>query len=855
MTDAGMTETAGAKAAGMGAGVLIRAEDLGKTFPLPQGLIDRLRGRPGVAVHALSGVSFDLMRGETLGIVGESGCGKSTLARCLVRLHEADSGRILFEGADIADLSGADRRTFNRRVQMIFQDPYSSLNPRMTVRQILAEALSVHRMRPGAEIPARIAELLDLVRLPPDAEGRYPHEFSGGQRQRIGIARALAVEPEVLVADELVSALDVSVQAQVVNLLLDLQDRLHLTVVFVAHDLRLVRHISHRVAVMYLGKIVEIGPTEALFAAPRHPYTRALLDAAPETRPRAPQPVRRRARRTAEPDPSAEGLPLQHPLPACLRALFCRTAAAFAARAGPSRRLSSGRLRPEGACMSYADFQARIARINDVLCAINILGWDARTQMPPGGVDARGHQVATLTALARAMATGDDLRRAIDGAREELAGAPKDDLSLRALDLAEGEIAILARIPARITEEMAGLSTRAHAAWAAARAANDFAGYAPLLERMMAMQREISSAIGTAAHPYDPMVARFEPGMTHAELQRIYGALKEALVPLIQRAKDAPQPRADFLSRSFPIPQQKAFGLMIAERLGYDLHHGRLDDTVHPFEISFTRDDVRITSRFREDWLPGGIFALWHEAGHGMYEQGGDPARVRSIFATDLVNLYAVNGASFGMHESQSRLWENRVGRSEQFWDLHFGALRDTFPDQLRDVGARDFWRSVNRVHPGFIRVEADELTYDMHIILRTEIEAALMTGDLQVADIPAVWAEKMRDYLGVEVPDDTRGALQDVHWSHGYLGSFPTYTLGNIMASQFFAAASREAEIAAGLESGDYAPLRHWLTHNIYRHGRASSPKETLLRATGSALDPAPYIADLTAKVDALTA
>lgn len=265
--------------------VLIAARDLGKDFPLPRGLFDRFTGRPALAVHALNGVSLDLHRGETLGVVGESGCGKSTLARALVRLHEVDRGQILFEGTDIASLTGPARRGFNRRVQMIFQDPYSSLNPRMTVRQILAEALGVHKMRPAAEIPDRIAALLDLVRLPQDAADRYPHEFSGGQRQRIGIARALSVEPEVLVADELVSALDVSVQAQVVNLLLDLQQRLDLTVLFVAHDLRLVRHISHRVAVMYLGKVVEIGPTEAMFTAPRHPYTKALIDAAPEMDP------------------------------------------------------------------------------------------------------------------------------------------------------------------------------------------------------------------------------------------------------------------------------------------------------------------------------------------------------------------------------------------------------------------------------------------------------------------------------------------------------------------------------------------------------------------------------------------
>jgi len=274
---------------------LIKVEQVTKRFPLPHHLSARLRGQPRPAVHALNGVSFELRRGETLGIVGESGCGKSTLARVLVRLLECDEGRVLFGGDDISALGGAAGRDFNRRVQMVFQDPYSSLNPRMTVRQVLAEALSVHKMRPKSEIGARIAELLSLVRLPADAADRYPHEFSGGQRQRIGIARALAVEPEVLVADELVSALDVSVQAQVVNLLLQLQEKLHLTVVFVAHDLRLVRHISHRVAVMYLGSIVELGPTEALFSAPRHPYTKALLDAAPDLVPGG-EPGRRTSR-------------------------------------------------------------------------------------------------------------------------------------------------------------------------------------------------------------------------------------------------------------------------------------------------------------------------------------------------------------------------------------------------------------------------------------------------------------------------------------------------------------------------------------------------------------------------------
>jgi oligopeptide/dipeptide ABC transporter ATP-binding protein len=264
---------------------LIGVEDLVMTFPRPRSVIDRLAGRPASIVRALNGVSFAVKRGETLGIVGESGCGKSTLARCLVRLHNPDSGRVDFAGVDVLKLQGAERRAYNRRVQMVFQDPYSSLNPRMTVRHALTEAITFHNLRQGEGVGQRIAELMNLVRLPSDAADRYPHEFSGGQRQRIGIARALAVEPECLIADELVSALDVSVQAQIVNLLLELQARLHLTVLFIAHDLRLVRHISHRVAVMYLGSIVELAETETVFTRPAHPYTAALLKAAPELDP------------------------------------------------------------------------------------------------------------------------------------------------------------------------------------------------------------------------------------------------------------------------------------------------------------------------------------------------------------------------------------------------------------------------------------------------------------------------------------------------------------------------------------------------------------------------------------------
>lgn len=264
---------------------VMKIDNLHLAFPMARSLVDVIRRRPGRSVNALNGVSLELQKGETLGVVGESGCGKSTLARCIVRLNTPTRGHIQFSGHDIFGPETLRDRSYNRRVQMMFQDPYSSLNPRMTTGQILTEALRVHKMRPEEDIPDRLAELLDLVRLPQDAAGKLPHEFSGGQRQRIAIARALAVEPEVLIADELVSALDVSVQAQVINLLLELQERLGLTILFVAHDLRLVRHVSNRVAVIYLGRIVEIGDSETLFSAPSHPYSQALLSAAPSLDP------------------------------------------------------------------------------------------------------------------------------------------------------------------------------------------------------------------------------------------------------------------------------------------------------------------------------------------------------------------------------------------------------------------------------------------------------------------------------------------------------------------------------------------------------------------------------------------
>jgi carboxypeptidase Taq len=504
--------------------------------------------------------------------------------------------------------------------------------------------------------------------------------------------------------------------------------------------------------------------------------------------------------------------------------------------------------------MGFSAFEAEIAKVNDILCAVNLLTWDSRTMMPPGGVAARAKQLATLTGLARDIATGDAMLRAIEDARRSDEPDP-DGLRAKAVEEAGRQIGILARIPAKLVAEATELKTNAQAAWVTARAENDFAGFAPWLERTLDLQRETAVAIGYADHPYDALVSSYEPDMTWARLQPLYDALKTALIPLSEAARDLPPIRADFLERSYPVEKQRAFAVAMARRMGYDVDRGRLDDTVHPFEISFTRADVRITARFRERWLPVGLFSVWHEAGHGIYEQGVEPRFTRSIFAMDLVNLYAVGGASFGLHESQSRLFENRVGRSRRFWDLHFGELRDVFPAELADVSAPDFWRAVNTPRPSLIRVEADELTYDAHIILRSEIEAGLLADEIRVADLPAIWAEKMKSYLGLDVPSDTLGVLQDVHWSSGMMGSFPTYTIGNIMGAQLYRAACADAAVADGIDRGDYAPLTAWLGTHVHRHGRSLTPAEILRAATGKPLAVDDYVAALRAKVTDLAA
>ncbi|MCA1775173.1 MAG: carboxypeptidase M32 [Loktanella sp.] len=496
------------------------------------------------------------------------------------------------------------------------------------------------------------------------------------------------------------------------------------------------------------------------------------------------------------------------------------------------------------------DFHTRVARLNDVLCAVNALSWDARTMMPKGGAETRGHQIATLKGIAREMILAPGMHDAVDAALETTADRDPRDLDRRAAEAVAAAIDHHSRIPADLLRAQAEQSTLSGAAWAEARATSDFAIFRPYLERTVALAREQADALGHDGHPYDPMVRIFEPGETAASLSTFFATLRDGLLPILDAARGRAQPRTDFLYRDYPEACQQAFALETARLLGLDADRSRLDSTVHPFEISLTRNDVRITSRWARTYLPMSIFGSIHETGHALYELGADPRLTRGAHATDMIGLYAVAGTSFGMHESQSRLLENHVGRSPAFWARHFARLRDTFPDQFADVTEAEFVASVNRVEPGLVRVEADELTYDLHIMLRVEIEMALMDGSLAVADIPSVWNAAMQRDLGLQVPDDGLGCLQDVHWSSGYIGSFPTYTIGNVTAAQIMAHLDATTPaVREGLDRGETTALRDALFDLVWRHGRSRSRAEMLEGIGAVANDPQAYLRYLKGK------
>jgi carboxypeptidase Taq len=476
----------------------------------------------------------------------------------------------------------------------------------------------------------------------------------------------------------------------------------------------------------------------------------------------------------------------------------------------------------------------------------NALAWDERTMLPPGAGEFRTEQLTLLAGILHERRTDPKLGEWLaELASGPLAADPHGDEGTTIRDLRR-QYDRRVKLPKTLVEELARTASLGQHVWEEARRKNDFASFAPLLSKMYELKRAEAEALGYPQTAYDALLDDYEPDELTANVARVLAQLREALVPLVAEiAASSRQPDVSILARQFPVAAQEAFAKRAAESIGFDFRRGRLDVTAHPFCTELGPNDCRITTRYDEHYFNGAFFGTLHEAGHGIYDQG---------LRTDWYGLPPGEYVSLGIHESQSRLWENLVGRSRAFWQHFFPALQQTFPAALADVSFDAFHFAVNDVRPSLIRVEADEATYNLHILVRFELEQALLGGDLPVADLPAAWNEKYHEYLGIRPDSDADGVLQDVHWSAGLVGYFPTYSLGNLYAAQFYDAAEQElGPLEPQFARGEFAPLRRWLNENIHRHGRCHSAAELAQRITGKPLSHAPLIAQLRTKLGPL--
>jgi carboxypeptidase Taq len=477
-----------------------------------------------------------------------------------------------------------------------------------------------------------------------------------------------------------------------------------------------------------------------------------------------------------------------------------------------------------------------LGHVHDLRQAAAVLEWDQETQMPPGGAEARARQLATLRRLAHERFTSDEVGALLDKLNCNN-GSP---LSLEAslLRVARRDYERARRLPADLVADLAEAAATGKQAWKRARENDDFNHFAPHLERLVALSQRKADALAPLfenERRYDALLDEYEPGMTTAEVERVFEPLRKELVPIVDAIREQNGPDASLLTRSYDEDEQIRFGEAVIETFGYDFERGRQDRSAHPFTTTFSTGDVRITTRTDPHDLRPALFGTLHEAGHALYEQGVD---------ADLDGTLLANGTSLGLHESQSRLWENHVGRSRPFWEHYFPKLQDHFPNALDDVSASAFYRAVNRVEPSLIRVEADEVTYPLHVMLRFDLEKALIEDDLPVAELPDRWNAKMRDYLGVEPPNNAEGVLQDIHWSQGAFGYFPTYALGTLMAAQLFAQAESDlTDLRGQIGDSAFGELRDWLRQRVHRFGRKKRATDVLLDATGEALSPAPWL------------
>ena len=489
-----------------------------------------------------------------------------------------------------------------------------------------------------------------------------------------------------------------------------------------------------------------------------------------------------------------------------------------------------------------AELRTLLSEVNDLEMAGALLGWDQLTYMPNGGAEARGRQLATLAKLAQEKFIDPAVGKLLDSLRgyEESLPFEHDDASLLRVTRRDYEHAT--RVPPEFLMEFNIHATNSYQAWAEARPQNDFAKVRPYLEKTLELSRRYAEFFPGFEHIADPLIDLSDQGMKASTVRELFGQLRSELVPIVKAITSQAPADDSFLHHAYPEAQQLKFGEMVVRKLGYDFNRGRIDKTHHPFMTKFSLGDVRITTRVRETYLGEALFSNMHEAGHAMYEQGIDQAYEASPLG---------GGASSGVHESQSRTWENLVGRSRAFWQHFYPQLVQEFPQQLAGVSVDQFYRGINKVERSLIRTDADEVTYNLHVMLRFDLELQMLEGKLEIRDLPQAWNERFHSDFGITPPEDKNGCMQDVHWYGGFIGgAFQGYTLGNILSAQYYQAALKaDPAISSDLAQGNFTSLHRWLKENLYRHGRKFTANELTKRATGSELQIAPYIAYLNTK------
>lgn len=490
----------------------------------------------------------------------------------------------------------------------------------------------------------------------------------------------------------------------------------------------------------------------------------------------------------------------------------------------------------------YEDFIRRARELQDISHAQALLHWDQETFLPPRGNALRARSSGTLAGIYHEKLVHPDLVDLVKRLGE--AGLRGDEaVNLREL---EREQSRALKLPGELVIELGRTTSLAHEAWVEARQKSDFRLFEPWLEKVVGLKREVALRVGFEGSIYNALLDEYEPGCRTEDIASLFADLRRRLVPLVERIAAAERsPAAGILDQEFPVEGQEYFGRQVMADMGFDLEAGRLDVSVHPFCSGMSPDDVRLTTRYSPDSLGESLFGIIHESGHGLYEQGLPQEAAGTPLCASI---------SLGIHESQSRLWENMVGRSKAFWKHYLPRLREVFPQQLQGVGLEPFYAAVNQVEPSFIRVDADEVTYNLHILLRFELERELLEDKVPVADLPEAWNERMDSYLGIRPPNDAQGVLQDVHWSSGLLGYFPTYTLGNLYAAQFYHQARRDIpDLLDQVEEGRLGGLKAWLNEKIHARGRRVGAAELVAEVSGKALEADHFMDYLETKFGAL--